>query len=722
MPVEAPIPGLPESSASQPKTINMGRIPGGDIYEVHSRRPGPPRILEREPELYDGGYNRRPSSLDVYPTRYRPAAPVTEVKSHGKRTRVVISSAKEGAAGAGPARVPYPRPIPTAYGDDNEYGLGLSAPRVPSVRRERFRPARPPSRSPSVEVIRLGRRRSETRLVREDGTEASIPGPRPPPARRVEGDDVVEVIEESDVGRKFKLDSEVDSDGDSEIYLPQALEQHGISDPSFETSSDSVPPKEGLQPTSLLRPAQDHAVYNSTWVGSVFDDSEICAHLKTLSTPPGSSFKPIIQWQHLERPLMKFDEFMAASQIALSLSEPDKKHVRDLLRRAQRNYEKQRQYGRDLEPVCVGDVDYTDDGRDPEKRTASACFFSLPFFSLQRYDVGGIRSLPPGSDEHPARPLVQMQTRSLSERRELAQAICQLPSTPKGQLLHVSQVWCLVVNDDTLLTCSPASAKQIQGQSIAIDQLKQSFREEKSVLIRGNSEVQLQLPLKDVQSWLELVAPFADEVTDFVGEFAEAEFLHKGQRVTSTNWPSITETANSFPIQLTFNYPSSDWSRFEPGIVKAAQHLVFASAHSALGANETAPQIFYYGCNGSLEALKQIADALHQSLVDGKNESQKEQYGSCPEASLTSLQEWLQASQATTNPDQTRRSKSTLQLKESREKIAVMAMYMHLFFWPADFQHPIINKFLGGVMSALEGEGFLVEVCILRNAVSEPPS
>lgn len=681
-------------------TTNMGRVPGGDTYEVPSRRGGPPRLLEREPE--------------VYFTRYGSAAPVTEVKTRGNRKRVVISCAKDGAAGAGPARVSYPGPMPIAYGGDNEYGLGLSAPRPPNFGRERFRPARPPPprprwRSSSIDIIRPGRRRWESP---EDGKEASIPKTDSPPASAPGSLPASGGAEEDENENAGNADELGYSDADSEIYLPKALEQRGISDPSFETSSDSVPPKEGLQYTSLLRPSQNHAIYNSTWVGSVFDDSEIGAHLKTLSTPPRNRSKPIIQWQHLERPLMSFDEFVAASQIALSLSETDKKHVRDLLRRAQKDYEKQRQYGRDLEPVCVGDVDYTDDGPDHEKRTASACFFSLPFFSLQRYDVGGIKSLPSGSDEHPTRPLVQMQTRSLSERRELAQAICQLPSTPKGQLLHVSQVWCLVVNDDTILTCSPVSAKQLQGESIAIDHLKQSSQEEKSVLIRGNSELQFQLPLRDVRSWLDLVAPFADEITDFVGEFAEAEFLYRGQRVNSSNWPSILETANSFPIQLTFNNPTSDWSRFESGVVKAAQHLVLASANSSAQRNETAaPQIFYHGCNGSLDALRQIADALHQSLADSRNEIQREQYRSCPEASLADLQEWLEASQATMRGDQTRRSKPVRQLKELKEKIAVMAMYMHIFFWPAEFQHPMLNKFLGAIMKALEGDGFPVEVC-----------
>lgn len=54
--------------------------------------------------------------------------------------------------------------------------------------------------------------------------------------------------------------------------------------------------------------------------------------------------------------MMSFEEFIAASQSVLQISEQKRRDVNKLLRDVQRKFEKQRQHGRDLEPDCVSDL------------------------------------------------------------------------------------------------------------------------------------------------------------------------------------------------------------------------------------------------------------------------------------------------------------------------------------------------------------------------------
>jgi hypothetical protein len=71
--------------------------------------------------------------------------------------------------------------------------------------------------------------------------------------------------------------------------------------------------------------------------------------------------------------MMNFEEFMAASQSVLQLSEKEQHDVVKLLRDVQRKFEKQRHHGRELEANCVSDVFYND-ATGSSRQTESVIF------------------------------------------------------------------------------------------------------------------------------------------------------------------------------------------------------------------------------------------------------------------------------------------------------------------------------------------------------------
>ena len=101
----------------------------------------------------------------------------------------------------------------------------------------------------------------------------------------------------------------------------------------------------------------------SQWDGNTFERGELGAQIGTLPSGLDRSQKqpaPLMKWFHLHRPMMSFEEFMAASQSVLQLPEKEQRDVVKLLRDVQKKFEKQRHHGRELEADCVSDIFYND--------------------------------------------------------------------------------------------------------------------------------------------------------------------------------------------------------------------------------------------------------------------------------------------------------------------------------------------------------------------------
>ena len=112
---------------------------------------------------------------------------------------------------------------------------------------------------------------------------------------------------------------------------------------------------------------------------------------------------------------------------------------------------------------------------------------------------------------HPARPMLQAQFYSATGERELAQAVTSLPTTPNKECLHISQLWCLVVNGSTMVTCSRQSLDALCGETI---KRTASTIPEASIHIKVNmgNDRSWMIPVTPETSWPSFLAFFGEKV------------------------------------------------------------------------------------------------------------------------------------------------------------------------------------------------------------------
>lgn len=100
--------------------------------------------------------------------------------------------------------------------------------------------------------------------------------------------------------------------------------------------------------------------------------------------------------------------------------------------------------GRQMDPFVKCSFETARRRVSPSNILLWLCF---PYFSLDRYQP---RELPNGSLDHPARTLMQIYDSNQSKSRDLQQAVTKYDASNADKCLHVSQLWCLVINQSQL--------------------------------------------------------------------------------------------------------------------------------------------------------------------------------------------------------------------------------------------------------------------------------
>jgi hypothetical protein len=71
----------------------------------------------------------------------------------------------------------------------------------------------------------------------------------------------------------------------------------------------------------------------------------------------------------------------------------------------------------------------------------------LPYFHLDEYTAN---AEDPKSAKHPPRTLLQSFMPSTTHDRDMEQVVCKLQFAPDSYCYHVSQMWCLILNESKL--------------------------------------------------------------------------------------------------------------------------------------------------------------------------------------------------------------------------------------------------------------------------------
>ncbi|KAF2836198.1 hypothetical protein M501DRAFT_255269 [Patellaria atrata CBS 101060] len=157
------------------------------------------------------------------------------------------------------------------------------------------------------------------------------------------------------------------------------------------------------------------------------------------------------------------------------------------------------------------------------------------------------------SQIHPKRTLLQTRYPSARRERDMQQAVCKLPSTPKDHCFHVNQIWSLVLEDDLLITCAILPVHDLQRDSLKIvyDSPISNF-----IQVCVDSGRVYCIPLNECQTWFNFIADFY-ELYEYEGEqwdFTKGFNLwYKGRRVEQNDWTAIISQAARISVRLAVN-------------------------------------------------------------------------------------------------------------------------------------------------------------------------
>ncbi|KAL8783570.1 MAG: hypothetical protein Q9195_009352 [Heterodermia aff. obscurata] len=167
-------------------------------------------------------------------------------------------------------------------------------------------------------------------------------------------------------------------------------------------------------------------------------------------------------WRHLNHDILNFEQLYKHATDIECIEDDDLAVVAQLLNKVQKTSEKKFVYGRYLKPTTVV-YDGEESSGVVRKISKTATFVSLPLFWLERPRE---RMSTKDSAGHPSRTLLQSRYRlERTEKRDQEQVIAK--SRPnENRIVHVPQIWALIINRNIIITCAPFDASVLCGDSI----------------------------------------------------------------------------------------------------------------------------------------------------------------------------------------------------------------------------------------------------------------
>ncbi|KAJ5202282.1 hypothetical protein N7449_004361 [Penicillium cf. viridicatum] len=153
---------------------------------------------------------------------------------------------------------------------------------------------------------------------------------------------------------------------------------------------------------------------------------------------------PQFSWTHTQTDTKSFDDFSRFASDVPNLADEDRALIVSLLKRAQRD------------PPGLNEPQYVMrcvDSNPTQNRTEkSVIFLRLPYYSTQKMDTA--QSFRKSA--HSTRSLLQYFYNLESTRhRDLQQVIRKSGVFPKGYIVHVSELWAVIVNFQFIITSAP---------------------------------------------------------------------------------------------------------------------------------------------------------------------------------------------------------------------------------------------------------------------------
>lgn len=277
------------------------------------------------------------------------------------------------------------------------------------------------------------------------------------------------------------------------------------------------------------------------------------------------------RWKHIRRDAMTLGQFYREVMQTPGLGDDDLALVGRLLDKVRNISEKKFVHGRYLKPITLvyegKDPDSSASrrpGEGPVKKTAT--FISLPVFTT------GYPKRHTSTKEfegHPVRALLQSRYRLEStKRRDKEQVITKTTSirdqlVHENHVVHVPQLWALMINNYTIITCAALDASVLRSDTIKLMSYTDAQKDEAtwSVHFTDARGKDFYLPLRYCKSWFDLVRQVTDHCLHDEYSFIRDQLLkggpvyqlvvaNDGSLVDADRWSKLVEETKTEVIQL----------------------------------------------------------------------------------------------------------------------------------------------------------------------------
>ena len=277
------------------------------------------------------------------------------------------------------------------------------------------------------------------------------------------------------------------------------------------------------------------------------------------------------RWKHIQSDAMTLLQFYGEVMRTPGLGNDDLALVGRLLNKVKNTSEKKYVHGRYLKPITLvyeGEDPDLFASHHPEERPAgkTATFVSLPVFTTC---IPKRHAFTKEFEGHPVRALLQSRYRLEStKRRDKEQVITKTTSirdqlAHENHVVHVPQIWALMINNYTIITCAALDASVLRGDTIKLMSYTKAQLDEAtwSVHFTDARGQDFYLPLRYCQTWFDLVKQITDHCLHDEYSFIRDQLLRDGpvyqlvvasdgSLVTADKWSKLVEETKTEVIHL----------------------------------------------------------------------------------------------------------------------------------------------------------------------------
>ncbi|PCD45437.1 hypothetical protein AU210_000871 [Fusarium oxysporum f. sp. radicis-cucumerinum] len=452
-------------------------------------------------------------------------------------------------------------------------------------------------------------------------------------------------------------------------------------------------------------------VHSSAYTGSAEMGGSHAAVLNLVHDPKGQK-NSLFRWLHVPQDVMNFEDFWVEISRISGLTELEKKAVTRLRADVKKTCVKSRTNPKGAK-VGYLDPKYIEVPLKPLKAeamssgsvTGSARWICIPFFSLEQYS--GLLAAASAS-LFPAQTLLQVQYSRNTVARDMEQAVVQLGNAERGECFHISQLWCLVIDNSLIVTCGTMTRDDLLGQGLEIKERpsRAVVNERKGrILVAYGDSVVWSFDADECRTWFGFLSKFQAFWPKV------PEFWHKDQAVTAYTWPRILKLASAvkaMSLKITMKLgslpdppprailrpdpqvlPSTHGGKGKPGTQEFAHMLALATGDSR------GPQIQGTG----FKLLEAQLDAAETFLTCDTTYTDRKAYKTCKEATRKECYDYLVELSGRIEEVE---SDSLRRAYEEKVDVFNAADIVYSFFLPTNFQGPMVGKFWGAVRSITE--------------------